>query len=265
MLGSELSGVAYSKTEHRRQLSRLLDNRSESAIERKHGNISAVLIELNFPYISGYKPYVNYQRMLFKVVKERLAEDVVLQQLVSREVGAPPEAPSIDDILEAWVDPPRASHTRLLVRDASNWRDLAASAVGTNYLEREARNRDLGAAGEQFVLEFERARLISRGKERLARSIEHVALTRGEGAGFDVLSYEESGRERLIEVKTTRYGAQTPFFVSRNEVALSQVESEIYCLYRVFDFRSTPHLYSVSGPIPQGFSLEPTQYRARLS
>ena len=72
------------------------------------------------------------------------------------------------------------------------------------------------------MINFERARLIRAGKERLAASIEHVARVRGDGDGFDVLSFEESGKERLIEVKTTKYGQDTPFFVSRNELAVSE-------------------------------------------
>src|SRR6476469_6201410 len=46
MLSAELAGVPYNKAVHRRELVKLLDNRSEQAIEFKHANISAVLIDL---------------------------------------------------------------------------------------------------------------------------------------------------------------------------------------------------------------------------
>ena len=42
---------------------------------------------------------------------------------------------------------------------------------------------------------------------RLAARVDRVSETRGDGLGYDVLSFETSGRERLIEVKTTNYGA----------------------------------------------------------
>jgi hypothetical protein len=71
MLGEQLRGQAYNKSEHRRRLGRLLKNRSAAAIERKHQNISTVLIKLGFVYIEGYKPLPNYQRLLFEVVSER--------------------------------------------------------------------------------------------------------------------------------------------------------------------------------------------------
>ena len=46
MLSKELSGKNYKKSEHRKKLLPLLNNRSEGSIEFKHQNISAVLINL---------------------------------------------------------------------------------------------------------------------------------------------------------------------------------------------------------------------------
>jgi hypothetical protein len=51
MLDQELRGIAYNKSEARRRLLGTLSGRSEGAIERKHQNISAILIELGFPAI----------------------------------------------------------------------------------------------------------------------------------------------------------------------------------------------------------------------
>ena len=60
MLGCELRGERYSKREHNRRLQLLLNGRSVGAIEFKHANISAILIEEGFPYIDGCKPRSNY-------------------------------------------------------------------------------------------------------------------------------------------------------------------------------------------------------------
>lgn len=62
MLKAELAGEPYSKAEHRRALQPLLGGRSESSIEFKHQNISAVLVGMGLPYIEGYKPAKNYQK-----------------------------------------------------------------------------------------------------------------------------------------------------------------------------------------------------------
>jgi hypothetical protein len=47
----------------------------------------------------------------------------------------------------------------------------------------------------------------------LARKVRWVAAEDGDGAGYDVLSFDQAGRERLLEVKTTNGSARTPFFL----------------------------------------------------
>ena len=46
MLTQELAGQSYNKTKHRHALAAKLNHRNDGAIERKHQNISAVLIDL---------------------------------------------------------------------------------------------------------------------------------------------------------------------------------------------------------------------------
>lgn len=60
MLDLELSGVAYSKAEFRRDLlTGSLTARSNGSIEYRMQNISAVLDELGLPRINGYRPAIN--------------------------------------------------------------------------------------------------------------------------------------------------------------------------------------------------------------
>lgn len=125
-----------------------------------------------------------------------------------------------------------------------------------------ARNRSLGLAGELFVMNYERARLISLGKESLSARIEHTSKLRGDGEGYDILSFESSGAERLIEVKSTKYGAETPFFVSRNELAVSERHSVAYHVYRLYAFQKSPRLYTLSGAISRNCQLLPVSFLA---
>ena len=64
----ELTGRGVNKAEHNRNLLQLLNNRSRGAIEFKHQNISAALIDLGHPYIDGYKPRHNYQDLLVEIL-----------------------------------------------------------------------------------------------------------------------------------------------------------------------------------------------------
>lgn len=261
MLRAELSGTSYSKTDHRRGLLPLLQGRSEQSVEFKHANISAVLIELGFPFISGYKPRSNYQRLLLEIVSDQLAANSAIQKLAADDTGQIASVPTVDDILKALTEPPKP--VPLTNRVAAPSARYTVAPV--NYLEREANNRSLGLAGEEFVINFERARLIRAGVENLASKIEHVAKVRGDTAGFDVLSFEKSGAERLIEVKTTKYGAHTPFFVSRNELEVSKSQTTRYHLYRVFEFRERPRLFTLRGALSSTCVLDPTDYIARVA
>src|SRR5262245_35518080 len=144
MLRSELSGEPYSKADNRRKLVRLLHGRSEQSVEFKHANISAILIELGFPFIAGYKPRSNYQGLLFDVVSERLATNPAIQQVAANDVQRPAQIPSVDDILNALTEPPKPVVLRNRVaQPAAHY-----SIPPVNYLELEAMNRSLGLAGE---------------------------------------------------------------------------------------------------------------------
>lgn len=74
------------------------------------------------------------------------------------------------------------------------------------------------------------------GRTDLAGGVEHVSRARGDGPGFDVLSFDPEGTERYLEVKTTRQGLHWPMLVTRNEAAFSQEAASRFHLYRVFDF-----------------------------
>jgi len=70
------------------------------------------------------------------------------------------------------------------------------------------------------------------------------------------------GRERFIEVRTTAYGIQAPFYVSRNELAFARQAADMYRLYRVFQFRTVPKFYRVPGPVEDRFRLDAALFRA---
>ncbi|MDZ7783567.1 MAG: hypothetical protein U5K56_11760 [Halioglobus sp.] len=107
----KLRGQKYNKTEHRRALMEQLDNRSDSWVELKHQNISAVLIEMGIPYIDGYKPRFNYQRSLLPAaVADFLRNNPQFQKLFAADAEATPQIPSVENFLSAWEAPPTPEH-----------------------------------------------------------------------------------------------------------------------------------------------------------
>lgn len=258
MLASELAGTPYNKAAHRRALLPMLNGRSEQSIEFKHSNISAALIEAGFPYIAGYKPRSNYQSLLADVLAEQMSAAAHLQEIAGADADRPMVVPEVEDILEVLTTAPKFADKPREVTESLR----PAIRLATNYIEREARNRSLGAAGELFVLNYERARLALVGKENLAARIEHTSKVRGDYEGYDILSFDETGAERLIEVKTTKYGSETPFFVTRNEVSTSERRSSLYHIYRLYSFRQSPRLYTLVGAISQRCQLSAASFIA---
>lgn len=260
MLTMELAGQSFNKAQHRQRLQGKLSGRSNASIEFKHCNISAVMLHLGFPYIRGYQPRSNYQALLVKVAQEQVSSKETLDHAALAAVQQPAIAPIQTDFSNVKADAPKRQHQ---AKEAMN--PLLFRAVKRDYLEREAQNRSLGLAGEAFVVQFEHWRLAQMGKTRLADRVEHVSVSRGDGLGYDVLSFESDGKERLIEVKTTTFGRDTPFFVSRGELALSQGARDQFHLYRLFEFRKSPRFFALPGALEQHCRLDPVTYQASFS
>ena len=259
MLSLELRGEPYNKAARNRQLQQRLQDRSHGAVEFKHQNISAVLDSLGLPYIPGYKPRGNVQALLRKVVRERAQS--LLDQLV-RDVAAPQERAVPDNVLGILVDPPNRD---LVAHDERpEYVTIPGPKQPINYLEQEARNQSLGDAGEALVMAYEQARLRRAGKDHLARNVEQVSKTQGDHVGYDIRSYDDRDKDRFVEVKTTRYGMLTPFYISANEVRFSKANHRAYALYRVFDFRQRPKLFTLPGDVERHVQLSAVSYRARF-
>lgn len=263
MFVKELRGEAVNKAEHNRNLrSFLLPKRSKNAVEYKHQNISAVLFELGYDYLDGYRPYFNVQASLRDAVRAQVMVRPEVARLITRIVRKPASTEPMNDreITLAPVPPTRedATAARKRLGKGTTPRTVDFGAL-------EARNRSLGMAGEYAVLAFEHRRLWKAGHRKLAGRIEHVSTTKGDGLGFDILSFEENGRERLIEVKTTRLAEMTPFFVSRNELAVSEAREAEYHLYRLYRFDREPKLFVLHGALGATCRLDPQIYRAEVA
>jgi len=258
MLRLEIQGADFNKSEHRRELGGHLDHRSGPSIEFKHANISAALRDLGYPFISGYKPRSNYQRALLpSAIQQYLVTHPEIDRLIREDVVADPDAITVTDILSLLEAPPDLENAGPRVRESresyGRYRD---------YVAMEAANQSLGLAGERFVLNFERARLMHAGRDRLADGIEHVSVTQGDGLGFDIHSYNADDTDRFIEVKTTRYGKYTPFFLTTNELEFAETHRERYLICRPFSFRRQPKLFELPGSPRDSCHIEPTEYRA---
>jgi hypothetical protein len=132
-------------------------------------------------------------------------------------------------------------------------------------VERDHRNRSLGKAGEAFVVDVERRQLAEADRPDLSRKVRWTAAEDGDGAGYDVLSFDRAGAERLIEVKTTNGSARTPFFLSRNECDLATERPADWRIYRVHLFAKGPRIFTIAPPLENSVKLTTETWRASFS
>jgi hypothetical protein len=137
----------------------------------------------------------------------------------------------------------------------------------TDYEARQKHSKRTGDRGELIVRDLERKRLIQAGKLKLAKQIDHVA-DRKDGLGYDILSFDENGTERPIEVKaTSASNLQNGFYISANELGKS-AEIANFHLYLVFSALSkAPRVFVIKEPNlkGKGFVLQPLNYLVTLS
>lgn len=128
------------------------------------------------------------------------------------------------------------------------------------------RKKRIGNRGEAIVLEYERQRLCSAGKEKLAEQINHIAQT-NDSAGYDILSYDNDGTERSIEVKaTSASNINQGFFISANELEKSE-SLQNYHLYIVTSATTkNPKIYRIPKPNfhSNSFNLSPIAFKVTL-
>lgn len=247
MLVAEAAGRDYSKAGHRRSLiTRLNPGRTESAIEFKHQNISAAMIDLGLPYIRGYLPRGNYQTALGTEIQRRLEVDPSLLTQIM------PHRPSSGTgrTLQPTKPPPSRARTR------------AGRHVDYGKLQEESSR--VGALGEELVVQYERKRLHDAGRPDLADKVLWVAKEIGDGLGYDVQSFEPSGEQLYIEVKSTALAAETPFYFSSAELDFARRHLQFYALYRVSRVDDSPQFFVLRGPAVIDLDMVPVTYQARM-
>lgn len=255
MLKLEMAGQPYVKAEHNETLQRLIP-RSRKSVEFKHCNISAVLVRLGIKPIPGYAPLANFQNALIGGVGRYLAQQGAV--IFSAASATPPK---LAEPATLWIGPPPLP----LLEDEKETEALRRLVRKFDPAARDAGNRQLGRQGEALILEHERSRLLGAGRKDLEQKLEWTSEVRGDGAGYDIRSFELDGAERLIEVKTTNGPARTPFFLSENERAFSEERPDAFRLVRLHNFRDKPGAFELAPPLGHWVKLMPANYRASFA
>jgi hypothetical protein len=123
----------------------------------------------------------------------------------------------------------------------------------------------IGLAGENWVVNYERKSLNENGYNELADKVSRISQT-SIWAGFDVLSYELNSNEKYIEVKTTAL-SKLEFFISSNELEVAKELKSRYWIYFLSEIYGIPKLVRIQNPsaeVGTRLFLMATNYRVQL-
>ena len=250
MFGRLKAGEKFNRLERNRELQKLT-GKTKRSIESKRMNVSGVLVELQMKWMKGYAPYTSFQKSLVDAVERFLDHH-------PEWVDDNDQPITLDKAAQLIESPPPPQGTQservkpVLERIARKY----------NHAERDYRNRRLGVLGEEIIYNHERRRLTEAGQPKLAEKVEWTARDKGDGVGYDILSFRTDGSPRKIEVKTTNGDSTTPFFLTRTEREVSREEPDVWRLYRLHDLSSAPGLFVLPPPLEASVMLEAETWRA---
>jgi hypothetical protein len=132
-----------------------------------------------------------------------------------------------------------------------------------NFEEKNRQNTKTGNLGEEIVMDNEKKYLIKIGREDLAKKVKRISID-DMSAGYDILSFDKNGNQKIIEVKSTilEKGIRFTFNISANEMKIAE-NSNNYYIYIVFGVNSnTPKIFPIKNPFLNDglLHIEPTQY-----
>ncbi len=138
-----------------------------------------------------------------------------------------------------------------------------------DYIKKAKKSIETGVAGEMLVLDYERDRLSNIGRDDLAHDVKWIANI-DDSKGYDIESFdidkEGNIRKIYIEVKTTDSSANSPFFISKNELEKVDNLKDNYYIYRVYEVQSVhPKIFVIEyNDIKKRLNIKPKLYKANI-
>ena len=130
-------------------------------------------------------------------------------------------------------------------------------------------NKLLGNRGEEIVFNLEKNYLKNIGKNELANKIKWVSKE-DDSLGYDILSFENDGTEKYIEVKSTSQSenCNANFLISSNQYSKAK-RIKNYYFYIVFNAKGKePKVWKIKEPLQyenKGLILTPISFRVIIN
>lgn len=168
----------------------------------------------------------------------------------------------IDNLNEIFISSKDLEN--LIHKQSKEYDRLFPKINADDLLENYLKNQDTGLEGELFVLKYERNELIKKNRSDLAIKVEHVSLI-NDSIGYDILSFDEFGNKKYIEVKSSVSNYKSNFFLTDNEMkTINRLEN--YYIYRVFNIKKDVikkdlYIINCNSDLIKFFTIKPSQFK----
>ena len=114
----------------------------------------------------------------------------------------------------------------------------------TDYERINKNKKDIGNRGENAVIKYEKNNLMKLGLNKLAEKVE---LSENDAIGYDILSFDENGNEKHIEVKTNSASSNKlmEFYLTDNELNKMN-EDSCYYIYYLYSIKNKPKIHIIN-------------------
>ncbi|HOP48340.1 MAG TPA: DUF3883 domain-containing protein [Desulfobacteraceae bacterium] len=134
--------------------------------------------------------------------------------------------------------------------------------------ELQKRRKELGILAEKFVFECEKEYLTKKGKSNLIEKMKHISQY-DIGAGYDILSFNEYGDPKFIEVKSRAVNL-FEFEWTINEYEIARKKKDEYWIYFVINTNNNLQIIKkIRDPIKQiengEITIEPSSYLVNIN
>lgn len=237
-------------------LSTYFPNRYLHVFSDEHLDFFLIKLDLDNADLNNANPVYKREALIeFKnadSIMRNWSLDLFADFLYTEYPGRPPKLGNTKNY-NSYLFPKNqiASFIQMEILSPNMQKNEITSYVNTNKIDYEKKGRQLkllGDRGEKIVMDSEVKALTEAGRKDLARKVKRVSLE-SDSFGYDILSFEISGKKKFIEVKATRSKVgPANFFFTANELSKSK-KLDNYFIYMVYDVTSeSPKIWQIKNP-----------------
>lgn len=239
----------------------------------------ASIDETDPKYAEGYRGYYVFAENSIKILSSPINNDTMFEKFSVRLSQAtsrirPAYFPILMELFDEGCDDEiEAENKNIDEKTIKEIRYFSITGIHSfatpgkvatkDYVKAHKNQMAVGALGEGLVFKYEKERLCNLGRKDLSEKV--TVVSADASLGYDILSFDATGNEIHIEVKSKAGKLKYfDFYISDNEYQKLKAEKN-HIIYYLSNLRSqTPFLFRLTGDMINAANIKPVLYRVTL-